>query len=587
MTNEGIMDFVRGKTADYAAKLTLIKKIREQYDSDESLHFYATVMGDKTSHGGSIHYGIYASDETPMKQASLRSLLHLLENAYEGEGMGFYYLPEKLNVLEIGSGTGFASHLLAEYGHRVTAINICENQNKWNIEGAKQKGLDLDLINIKLVSFEQLDLFPELTNSFDLVISQESICHAHSKEQLMANLFYLLRPGGKLVFSDILLGDGSQSFNDVNAVSGLATAKSMKTMMACAGFHKIIHDDKSSHLKTNFRKMLAQIENNLDESVPRVKEFANSLRKRLQSSAINWGFFWAEKRLQPLAIYVTARIEREWVSTMPCFHIDFNPKDAVLSASALASKYGKYDSIICTIKDKLEGTPCRAKAIATMSTGLDHLSRLDKSIKVCNTPNSIVPPVVDYVIGGMISMSRRMDIAKKEAWSYRTNCHGRSIENSSIGIVGMGKIAQLLVKRLQGGWPGCSIEYHCRSGPKEGVNATFCGNFENMLSKCDILIPLCSLNSSTRCIFDKRRLSAIKPGCVLISAARSECYDFDALKAAVDSGAIARALLDSCPLDHPICESERVCVTPHIGTNTVDSRRSIFMEAISGLAQSL
>jgi cyclopropane fatty-acyl-phospholipid synthase-like methyltransferase len=157
---DAIREFCFGRSKALKEGVDLIKSIRLQYDTQESLDFYSVVMGDNTESGGSIHYGLYTETNT-MAEASVASLHRLLRDQ-----------PRGLKVLEIGSGTGFASHVMAkEYGHHVTAVNICPGQNQWNRDGACKLGVG-DLVDVELMSFERLPV--EWTNQFDMVFSQES-----------------------------------------------------------------------------------------------------------------------------------------------------------------------------------------------------------------------------------------------------------------------------------------------------------------------------------------------------------------------------------------------------------------------------
>lgn len=221
-----------------------------------------------------------------------------------------------------------------------SCVSSHPNYTAWNLKGAKRLGVEKQ-VHVHLLSFEQLPV--EWTGNFDLVISQESICHAYDKQTLFANLFHMLKPGGKLVFSDITEGKRSGAFSNggcngssirflcfmfyertlneiktaVNAVSGLLPSQQYRDMMMKAGFCQIESVDMSHHLAVNFSKMLKQLLKHCDLGEKRVSDFAESLRFRLANTdVISWNFFWATKREKACRIFCSAKLEREWFANV-------------------------------------------------------------------------------------------------------------------------------------------------------------------------------------------------------------------------------------------------------------------------------
>ena len=70
---------------------------------------------------------------------------------------------------------------------------------------------------------------------------------------------------------------------------------------------------------------------------------------------------------------------------------------------------------------------------------------------------------------------------------------------------------------------------------------------DDLAKWADVLIPLCSLNETSRNIISRKLFENAKKGAVLISVARSECVDHDALYDCLQSGRLAHAVLDSPP----------------------------------------
>lgn len=108
-------------------------------------------------------------------------------------------------VLDIGCGVGGPMLRLAEsIGCSVTGIDLVESSVEQARERAANRGLDA------LASFEPGDAtaLGFADESFDVVWGQDAWCHVPDKPALLAEAHRVLRPGGRIVFTDWLAGDG-------------------------------------------------------------------------------------------------------------------------------------------------------------------------------------------------------------------------------------------------------------------------------------------------------------------------------------------------------------------------------------------
>lgn len=108
------------------------------------------------------------------------------------------FLPEgrSLNILDVGTGTGFFAILLAEKGHRVEGIDLTPamlEEARWL---AKQRNLD--------ITFREMDAqnlaYPD--DTFDVVISRNLTWTLPDPERAYASWFRVLKPGGVLLNFD-------------------------------------------------------------------------------------------------------------------------------------------------------------------------------------------------------------------------------------------------------------------------------------------------------------------------------------------------------------------------------------------------
>ena len=159
---------------------------RDYYNSDDADAFYAEIWG-----GEDIHVGLYESDSEPIRDASRRTVDHLIDRLGE--------VRKDDVILDIGAGYGGAARRLVEkFGCRVICLNLSEAENERNREHNKEAGVS-DLIDVIDGSFEDIPLDDQ---AVDHVWCQDSILHSGDRERVLREVDRVLKPGGRFVFTD-------------------------------------------------------------------------------------------------------------------------------------------------------------------------------------------------------------------------------------------------------------------------------------------------------------------------------------------------------------------------------------------------
>ena len=178
------------------------------------------------------------------------------------------------HVLDVCCGMGGPSRYLAHnYGCRVTGIDLAESR----IEGATRltgmTGLD-DRVEFRNANALEM---PFVDGTFDVVISQEAFCHIPDKDTLIAQCARVLKPGGHIAFTDILVTDNTcqstrASLQREMTFQELASAGSYKEALERETCSVLDHHDVSDEWRVILADRLVMYRSLKDQTVDRFGE---------------------------------------------------------------------------------------------------------------------------------------------------------------------------------------------------------------------------------------------------------------------------------------------------------------------------
>jgi phosphoglycerate dehydrogenase-like enzyme len=168
----------------------------------------------------------------------------------------------------------------------------------------------------------------------------------------------------------------------------------------------------------------------------------------------------------------------------------------------------------------------------------------------------------------------------------------RQINGRTVGIVGLGAIGRQVARLLA---PfGARLLYYdpMRASPADeaalGVQYV---DLDDLIGAADILTLHLPLLPETANLIDARRLRALKPGAILVNAARGGLVDEAELARALSDGHIFAAGLDAFsaepPLGSPLLALENTVVTPHTAGGTVDNFAGIAARGVENVQRVL
>lgn len=197
---------------------------------------------------------------------------------------------------------------------------------------------------------------------------------------------------------------------------------------------------------------------------------------------------------------------------------------------------------------------------------LDRKKLQERNIVVSNSPGCNKEAVSEWIIGMMLMYFRRLsqltrttDLPKDEILKTTT-----SLYNKKITILGAGHIGKQVGKICESF--GMIVNFFKREN-----------NLINSVKDADIIANCLSVNSTTDNLLNKDFFNSLKKGSFFISSSRSQIYDIEALKEALDKKILVGAADDAASIEvgdikeaeyNSLLNHPKILVTPHIAWNT-------------------
>ncbi|QGX92565.1 hydroxyacid dehydrogenase [Tatumella sp. TA1] len=208
-------------------------------------------------------------------------------------------------------------------------------------------------------------------------------------------------------------------------------------------------------------------------------------------------------------------------------------------------------------------------------TNIDVAAATARGIPVLTTPATNAQSVAELTIGLMLAASRHLYYFQQEILQGRwtRSSLGGELFNKRLGLVGFGEIGQRVAHVAQAIGMSVSFFDPGLAATVEHPGIARLTDINDLFAVSDVLSLHCPVNKATQNLLNQQSLSQLPENAVVINTSRGELIDEEAFIAALRSGAIAAAGLDTFavePLrpDHPFRTFDNVILTPHIGGST-------------------
>jgi len=240
----------------------------------------------------------------------------------------------------------------------------------------------------------------------------------------------------------------------------------------------------------------------------------------------------------------------------------------------------------------------RLKAVARAGVGVDNVdvdAATRRGVVVANAPQSNVITAAEHTMALLLALARNVPQAHASlvggAWD-RAKFSGVELHEKVLGVVGFGRIGQLVAQRARGfGMRVVAFDPYLSEERFRDLGVERAATPEAIYAVADFITLHLPKNPDTEGFLDAAAFARMKDGVRILNVARGPLVVDADLKAALDSGKVAGAALDvfqSEPVtDHPLFGYSNVVVTPHLGASTAEATDRAGYQAAEQLVAAL
>ncbi|MDT5323380.1 MAG: D-3-phosphoglycerate dehydrogenase / 2-oxoglutarate reductase [Mycobacterium sp.] len=224
----------------------------------------------------------------------------------------------------------------------------------------------------------------------------------------------------------------------------------------------------------------------------------------------------------------------------------------------------------------------KLKIVARAGVGLDNVdvdAATARGVLVVNAPTSNIHSAAEHALALLLAAARQIPAAdatlRDHTWK-RSSFSGAEIFGKTVGVVGLGRIGQLVAQRLAAFGAHIAAYDPYVSAARAAQLGIELLTLDELLARADFISVHLPKTKETAGLINKEALAKTKPGVIIVNAARGGLIDEEALAEAVISGHVRGAGIDvfatePCT-DSPLFELPQVVVTPHLGASTEEAQ---------------
>jgi D-3-phosphoglycerate dehydrogenase / 2-oxoglutarate reductase len=277
-------------------------------------------------------------------------------------------------------------------------------------------------------------------------------------------------------------------------------------------------------------------------------------------------------------------------------HCDGANRDELLAAL----KSG-VDAVLIRSATKMDAEAISAatglRVIARAGVGLDNVdipAATAAKVMVINAPTSNIVSAAELAIALMMASARNISPAhaslRAGKWA-RSKFSGTEMFEKTLGIVGFGKIGQLVAHRMKAFGMNVIAYDPYLSVEKVSTLGVKLVELDELLKNSDFITIHLPKTKETVNLIGEEALSKVKPSVHIVNAARGGVLDEAALYKAITEGRVAGAGIDvyatePCT-DSPLFSLDQVVATPHLGASTEEAQERAGIDVAHSVRKAL
>lgn len=241
------------------------------------------------------------------------------------------------------------------------------------------------------------------------------------------------------------------------------------------------------------------------------------------------------------------------------------------------------------------------RVISRTGIGLDNIDLAEatrRGIVVCNAPDAPTLSTAEHTLALLFAVAKQLKwcnqaLNSDERGDFFNRYKGLELYGLQLGLIGLGRIGSRVAQLAQGiGMKVIGFDPFITAERAAGLGVTMTATLAELLRRADVVSLHLPLTSETRGLIDAERLAQMKPGSILINAARGGLVDETALLEALERKHLRGAGLDVFateppPVNHPLLGRDEVVATPHIAAATDAGKDRLWHAAIEQALQVL
>jgi glyoxylate reductase len=306
-------------------------------------------------------------------------------------------------------------------------------------------------------------------------------------------------------------------------------------------------------------------------------------------------------------IFVTRRIPQEGLEILKRFcQVEVSDYDGVIPRSLLLEKVKDTDGLLVLLTDMIDkkvivAAGKKLRVISNYAVGYNNIDVVEatkRGIMVTNTPGVLTETTADLAWALLMCIGRRIVEGDKlvRAGKFRgwepMLLLGTDIHESTLGLIGFGRIGQAMARRAKGF--NLKVIYYDREPVppiiEKELGASYV-SFDELLRKSDFISVHVPLTEETFHLIGQEEFSMMKKESYLINTARGPIIDEKALVKALKGGVIRGAALDvfenEPAIEQELMNMDNVVIVPHIGSASYRTRTKMAIMAAKNLISAL